>query len=328
MKKMFGKVPKTMLLAAATFILTAFTLTILAACSDGGDKESEPKVSKQYKADNGSELTLYDDDTFTYMANGKTSTGTYTETDGKIHAEFTGGDLAGKDLYATPSGGVIAVTVDGTITYFAQVATPDTPNASGSGDEVPVVAKLPVSVGTEPLATGTYTAVTGVSSSWWICFGEGKNQEVGGTKIGIDTAKNSITLLSYDKDDGHEETDALLKYAYDSTKKEIYLALSKLGYEKKDNGDTSYLWTRDEIVSYLQSIVGQTFDDKGDSYTYTQKDFEEDKAELDESFNVVVTYCYEKSESGIITLSLKEPIIYEGEETVTLTGMPKVVSAL
>lgn len=321
---MFGKLPRTMLLAAATFIITAFTLTILAACSDGGEKESEPKVSKQYKADNGSVLTLYDDGTFAYTANGKISTGTYTETDGKIHAEFTGGDLVGKDLDAMPSGGGIAVTVDGTTTDFANVATP---NASGSDGDVPVVANLPASVGTNPFATGTYTASTGVSSGWWILFGERKDQGVSGTKIEIDAAKNSITFLYNDKDDGHEETDGLLKYAYDSTKKEIYLALSKLGYEKKDDDDTSYLWTRDEIVSYLQSIVGQTFYDKGDSYTYTQEMFEEKKAELNESFDVVVIYGYGQSENGGITLTLKEPIIYEGDETVTLTGKSKLVSA-
>ena len=201
-----------------------------------------------------------------------------------------------------------------------------TPDASGSGGELPVVANLPASVGTDSFEAGTYTASIGVSGSWLICFGE-KMKEVGGTKIEIDTAKNSIMLLSNDKDDGHEKTNAVLKYAYDSTKKEIYLALSRLGYEKKDDDDTSYLWTKDEIVSYLQSIVGQAFEDKGELYTYTQEDFADDKAELDDGFNVVVTYGYGQSENGSITLTLKDPIIYEGYKTVTLTGMPKLVSA-
>ncbi|MDE6705024.1 MAG: hypothetical protein K2J81_03875, partial [Treponemataceae bacterium] len=195
-----------------------------------------------------------------------------------------------------------------------------TPDASGSGGDVPVVANLPASVGTDPFTAGTYTASTGVSGSWGICFGE-KMKDVGGTKIEIDTAKKSITLLSRGMN-GHEETDAVLKYAYDSTRQEIYLALSRLGYEKKDDDDTSYLWTKDEIVGYLQSIVGQLVDDgKGGSETYTQEDFVDDKAELDDGFDVVVTYGYEQSENGSITLTLKKPIIYEGSKTVTLTGM-------
>ena len=195
-----------------------------------------------------------------------------------------------------------------------------TPDASGAGGELPVVANLPASVGTDPFSVGTYTPSTGAFDSWGICFGE-KMKEVSGRKIKIDTAKKSITLLSRGMN-GHEETDAVLKYAYDSTKKEIYLALSRLGYEKKDDDDTSYLWTKDEIVGYLQSIVGQPVDDgKGGSETYTQEDFVDDKAELDDGFDVVVTYGYEQSENGSITLTLKDPIIYEGDKTVTLTGM-------
>ncbi|MBD5428715.1 MAG: InlB B-repeat-containing protein [Treponema sp.] len=136
-----------------------------------------------------------------------------------------------------------------------------TTDASGSGGDVPVVANLPDSVGTNPFAAGTYTPSTGVSGGWWICFGEGKIQEVGGTKIEIDTAKYSITLLSRGMN-GHENTSAVLKYAYDSTKKEIYLALSRLGWEKLDDDDSSYLWTKDELVSYLQSMWGRHFPTK------------------------------------------------------------------
>lgn len=149
---------------------------------------------------------------------------------------------------------------------------------------------------------------------------EGKDQAVSGTKFEIDTANHSVKFLyNSSKNDGKETADALMKYSYDSTKKEIYLALSKLGYEKKGDNDIRYLWTRDEIVSYLRSIVGQTFDEKGEPYVYTQEKFEKKKKEIVDMFEVAVTYGYEKSENGIITLTLKKPIIEGYDTSVTLT---------
>lgn len=216
------------------------------------------------------------------------------------------------------------------LTVFAACSNGSDEDEDGKKDlSTTTVVTLPTSVGTDPFTTGTYTASTTHSDDWIIVLCEGNDQAVSGTKFEIDTAKHSVKFLyNNSKNDGKETADALMKYSYDSTKKEIYLALSKLGYKEKGDDDTGYLlWTKDEIVSYLQSIVGQTFYEKDEPYVYSQEKFEEKRKEIVDMFEVTVTYGYEKSDDGIITLNLKEPIIKEGYDTsVTLTpSVPKLL---
>ena len=294
-----------LLAAATTFVLAAF-----GACSDGSSGDSGPSVRAQY-ASSDSVLTFYDNGTFVLAdaskaaavarAIGKTIIGTYTGD------PVTGNGLElmandGTEIEARVSGNTLSITVDGTPYELTKATT------SGGGN-----ATLPANVGTDPFTGGTYNT----ANYWFIwlcdCF-----IEIGGKEFKIDTESNSLTVLNPYGDEG--EIRAVLKYAYNSTKKEIYLALSKYNLDWFEDDGTERLGEKDQILSWLESSVGHTFspDSPGDEpWTYDQEDYEEDVEEFNKLFGATATYGYEVAD-GEITLTLKDDAENYFKRPVTL----------
>lgn len=329
---MLKKWSRVALLAAAT----AFVLAAFGACSDGdsglsvlaqyasSDGDSGPSVLAQYASLDG-ELTFYDNGTFVLedaskaaavaRAIGKTITGTYTgDPVTGAGLKLTASD--GTKITATVSGNTLTITVNGTSYPFTKKSGGDG-SASGGGnaedDEVPTVATLPANVGTDPFTGGTYNT----ANYWFIwlcdCF-----IEIEGKEFKIDTESNSLTVLNPYGDEG--EIRAVLKYAYNSTKKEIYLALSKYNLDWFEDDGTERLGEKDQILSWLESSVGHTFspDSPGDEpWTYDQEDYEEDVEEFNKLFGATATYGYEVAD-GEITLTLKDDAENYFKRPVTL----------
>ena len=320
---MLKKWSRVALLAAAT----AFVLAAFGACSDGSSGDSGPSVRAQY-ASSDSVLTFYDNGTFVLAdaskaaavarAIGKTIIGTYTGD------PVTGNGLElmandGTEIEARVSGNTLSITVDGTPYELTKATTSSGGNGSTSSggnaedDEVPTVATLPANVGTDPFTGGTYNT----ANYWFIwlcdCF-----IEIEGKEFKIDTESNSVTVLNPYGDEG--EIRAVLKYAYNSTKKEIYLALSKYNLDWVEDDGTERLGKKDQILSWLESIVGHTFspDSPGDEpWTYDQEDYEEDVEEFNKLFGATATYGYEVAD-GEITLTLKGDAEIHFKTPVTL----------